>query len=458
MATNYERIEALARLVREKGLSRDILIESLLFGLQKATEREYGTAQEISINWDESRDDIDVVILKTVVDVVEQGKEHLQISGKKARKINPDIKQNQKIDIEFNFEDLNRSAVNVFRHEFLSMVRAAEREDVFEEYKDRIGQLIPRCRVQQVYKNRILVQIAGKIEAVIPAEERARGERYEQGDSVLPVLIRVEPPESTEAQIVLSRSDPELVKRLFEREAPEIEEGIVEIRVIAREPGIRAKIAVATNDSKVDAVGAFVGIRGSRVQSVTRELNGERIDIIPWTMDKQILVSHALQPATVIRSEMRKIENPETGEESQVMIVVIPDNELSLAIGKNGQNVRLAGNLINCVIKLKTQSEWEKENRWQEMLRVDISEIGGLSASVCERLRLAGYDSAQAILSTDRNKISEVKGIGPVSLKKIIEQAGKFIRKRKEDVERLRAEAESEESEARSREEGDSVD
>jgi len=442
--SDFERIDALARLVREKGVNRDVLLSSLHEGLMQATEKEYGSSQEIRVTWEQGTGDITMEALKTVVETIGDGCGHLEISVASAHRIDKKAGKGDKVATPIDIGSFNRASINVFRQEFLSLVRSAEREQVFAEYHDRIDQIIPRCRVQQVYKNRVLVQIAGRIEAIVPAEERARGERYDQGDMITPILVRVESPESTEPQLVLSRATPELVRRLFEREAPEIEEGVVEIRTIAREAGVRTKIAVASNDMRVDAVGTFVGMKGSRVQSVMRELNGERIDVISWTMDRRVLATNALLPAMVLNIEIEKLIDPETGEEIQKMIAVVPNDQLSLAIGKNGHNVRLAGELVGCRIDLETQSDWEDAKRWDDMERVDISTLSCVSDKLAERLSRAGYDSANIVLETDDKELLAVNGVGPVMLKKIVREAEQTVKERAVYVceERKKAEAE----------------
>ncbi len=451
--SNYDRIDALARLVREKGVNREVLVRSLYQALVKATEREFGSPQDIRISWDHQSGDVRLEALLEVVETVETGSEHLQISRKKARKIKADAEAGEKIPVMVDISEFDRASVNVFRQEFLSLVRTAEREQVQSEYEDKVGHIIPRCRVQQVYRNRVLVQVAGRIEAVVPAEERARGERYNQNDPILPILLRVEKPESTEPQLVLSRATPLLVKRLFEREAPEIEEGVVEIRAIAREPGVRSKIAVASNDHRVDAVGTFVGVKGSRVQAVMRELNGERIDVIPWTMDRRVLVSHALLPASVLHVEQIRLTGPE-GEETLRMIAVVPDDHLSLAIGKNGHNVRLAGELVGARIDIETQSLWEENKRWEEMLRVDASEIPGLSDKLVEKLRVSGYDSANSIAEASEEDLLKVHGVGPVKVEQMRIEAIRLVGERSLEVEGLKARKEEEKAVSEGAEQG----
>lgn len=432
---DFERIDALASLVREKGVNREILLRSLHAGLAKASLREYGEEQEIKVAWEQSSGDIRMEALKTVVEKVGRRKTHLEIELKKARKLDKNCELGDQVAVPISISDFGRAAVNEFRSEFLLLVKSAERNQVWKEYEDRVGAIIPRCRVQQVYRNRILVQVAGSIEAVVPADERARGERYDQGDSITPVLIRVERPESLEPQLVLSRATPELVRRLFEREAPEIEEGVVNIKVIAREPGVRSKIAVSSTDMRIDAVGAFVGMKGSRVQSVMRELNGERIDILPWTRDRYVLASQALAPATVLNIESEQSFNRETGEMEDILIAVVPDDQLSLAIGRNGHNVRLAGQLVERRIDLKTQSQWEEENRWENMLRVDVSELPSVNDKLAERMSRSGYDSAQIILESTEEELKEVQGVGPVKLTQILKEAADLVDQRVHQIE-----------------------
>lgn len=457
---DFERIDALARLVREKGVNREILLNSLHRGLERATEKEYGTPQEIKVTWDQDSGDIRIQALKQVVEKVDPDRAHLEITHARAKKYDSGAGIGDQVAVPIRISDFSRSSVNMFRQEFLSLVKGAEREQVYKEFIDRVGEIIPRCRVQQVYRSRILVQVAGRVEGIVPVAERARYEMYDQGESITPVLIEVRPPESSEPQLVLSRATPLLIQKLFEREAPEIEEGVVEIRAIAREAGVRTKIAVASNDFKVDAVGTFVGSKGSRVQAVMRELSGERIDVMPWTLDKTVLATHALLPATVMHVEIERYIDAETGEEREHMIAVVPDDELSLAIGKHGHNVRLAGRLVGYRIDAMTQSEWTERRRWDEARQVDLSEIECVSDAVRERLRLAGFDTANRVVETDIDELSDVKGIGPVTLKKLLAEAEEKVARREKTVsmEMERDRLEKEIEEAQEDEESESAD
>lgn len=446
----FERIDALARMVREMGVNRETILSSIHEGLVRASEREYGAPLEYRVTWEQGTGDVRMEALKTVVEKVERGMGHLQVTLQAARKIDPELKLGDPAPVKININDFGRAAVAVFRREFLTLVQAAEREQVLKEFGDRLKCIVPRCKVQQVYRNRILVQVAGRIEAEVPEKERSRGERYEQGDSINPVLIEIRPARSSEPQLVLSRATPELVKRLFEREAPEIEEGQVVIELIAREAGVRTKIAVRSNDIRIDAVGAFVGMKGTRVQSVMRELNGERIDIIPFTHDMKTLASNALTPARVVHIENSgTVYDESLGRDIPRLVAVVPDNEHLQAIGKRGHNVRLAGELARCRIDLKTQSQWEEENYWETKLSVDSRELPSVGEKLAERLRLAGLDTAKALLEADQETLLSVQGIGPVTLAQILSDARSAVESRAAQVgeeKRQRAESPGEEA------------
>lgn len=427
----FERIDALAHMVREMGVNREIILGSIHEGLVRASEREYGEPLEYRVTWEQGTGDVRMEVLKTVVDRVERGMGHAQISLDSAKRIDSNLKTGDQAPVRVNVNDFGRAAVAIFRREFLTLVQSAEREQVLKEFEGRKGHIIPRCKVQQVYRNRILVQVAGRIEAEVPEKERSRGERFEQGDSINPVLMEIRPAKSSEPQLVLSRATPELVRRLFEREAPEIEEGQVVIELIAREAGVRTKIAVRSNDIRIDAVGAFVGMKGSRVQSVMRELNGERIDIIPFTHDMKTLASNALTPARVIHVESAGSVFDENSEkEIPRLVAVVPDDEHLQAIGKRGHNVRLAGELAGCRIDLKTQSQWEEENYWETKLSVDARELPSVGEKLAERLRLQGLDTANAILEAGSETLLGIQGIGPVTLAQILEDARQAVEQR----------------------------
>ncbi len=455
MSDDYERTEALAAIVRERtGINRELLVEALRCGFTAASERKYGTPQDIRVHWDQRSEDVQFEAFKTVVKKVEPGMSHVQTTRTEAKKIDPEAKLGDEVGFPVSITDFTRGAVNVFRAAYQRILGQAERKQVFKDYGDRIGQLIPRCKVRQVYRGAVNVAVAGSIEAIIPYEERARNEEFQQGDTVLPILLEVKEPETDGPQLILSRRDPRLVKRLFEREAPEIEEGVVEIRAIAREAGVRTKIAVASNDGRIDAVGTFVGMKGIRVQSVMRSLNEERIDILPWTIDRNILVTSALLPATVLRVSSRDEFSDETGEMEKVLTAVVSDDEVGRAKGSRGHNVRLAGRLAECRIEIEESSVWEARKYFEDMLVINIGDVPGISEKLAQKLTVAGFDSARRLINGAKDRVLNVKGLGEATYKKILESA---IIKQEEQEEFVKGEIEraAEEEQQRTDEELD---
>jgi N utilization substance protein A len=288
-----------------------------------------------------------------------------------------------------------RIAPQAAKQNLIQRLRDAEREIIYNEFKDRKGEITHSGIVQRFEKKNIIVNL-GRTDAILPEKEQIPRERYRQGDRLRALITDVT--ETTRGpQIILSRTSPELVRKLFQQEVPEVYEGIVEIKNVVREPGGRAKIAVVSNDSDVDPVGACVGMRGSRVQAVVQELRGERIDIVPWTPDETDFVCRALSPAKVSRIVI--------DEEAHTMEVIVPDDQLSLAIGRKGQNVRLAGRLSGW--KLDVHSEQEYEKRQRESRR-SLQRIEGLGDVFAELLLNDGYKSAAELSETEPAVIAEV--------------------------------------------------
>ena len=331
---NYEVLEALRQIAQEKNVNRDLVIETLEMGLISAAKKRFGTGDNVEVNFDNSSGEIIVEAVKEVVAdglVEDPG---IQIGVTQARKADTDAKVGGELRLRLNFTDFGRNAIQTTRQVLVQRVREAEREKIYEDYQGRIGEIISGT-VQQISRGDILVNL-GRTEAVIPLKEQIRKERYRQGDPIraylLDVLRTAKGP-----QVVLSRTHPVFLERLFQLEVPEIYEGVIEIKAVSREPGVRAKIAVYSNDARIDPVGACVGMKGSRVQAVVRELSSERIDIVPWSDDEAIFLSRALNPATVRRVVIDRREKR--------MSAIVDDDQLSLAIGKEGQNARLASQL-----------------------------------------------------------------------------------------------------------------
>lgn len=344
---NAEFIEALNQLEKEKGISKDILLEAIEAALISAYKRNFHSAQNVRVDIDRENGKVRVFARKTVVDEVTDPR--LEISLEAAREISPSYQLDDIVEIEVTPADFGRIAAQTAKQVVTQRIREAERSIIYQEYVDREEDIV--TGVVQRMDNRFFYIDLGRVEALLPLSEAMPGERFKQGDRVKTYITRVE--KSTKGpQIFVSRTHPGLIRRLFELEVPEIYDGIVEIHSVAREAGHRSKIAVSSRDEQVDPVGACVGHRGIRVQTVVNELRGEKIDVVPWSDDPVEFVANALRPAKVTRVEV--------DEEEKIARVVVPDHQLSLAIGKEGQNARLAAKLTGWKIDIRSESEAEE--------------------------------------------------------------------------------------------------
>ena len=342
---NKEFIEAICALEKEKDISKDILIEAIESALVSAYKKNYGTSQNVRVNIDREEGDIDVFMRKDVVAEVED--DMIEISLEEALEIDPRYEVGDVVEYQVTPRDFGRIAAQTAKQVVVQRIREAERGMIFDDYITRQGEIITGT-VQRISNETIFVNM-GKAEGILAATERVPGETYRINERIKVFIMDVK--KTTKGpQVFLSRSHPGLVKRLFELEVPEIEDGVVEIKSIAREAGSRTKIAVYTEDENVDPVGACVGTRGSRVQNIVEELYGEKIDIITWSEDPEVLISNVLSPA--------KVEKVIIEDEEKTATVIVPDYQLSLAIGKEGQNVRLAAKLSGWKIDIKSHTQY----------------------------------------------------------------------------------------------------
>lgn len=341
-------MSALAELEKEKGISKEILIDAMKQALIAAYKKNYNSAQNVQVEVNEMTGDVTVFARKTVVEEVNDPR--LEISIEAARDINPHYMLDDVVDIEVTPRDFGRIAAQTAKQVVTQRIREAERGIIFKEYIDREEELILGT-VQRFDAKNIYVEL-GKTEGVLPYSEILSGDEFRQGDKVKVFVTKVEKGQKG-PQIYLSRTNPGFLKRLFEREVPEIFEGIVEIKSIAREAGDRSKVAVYSKDENVDPVGACVGPKGSRVQTIVNELKGEKIDIVRWSEDPVVYVANALSPAKVLTVEVM--------DEEKKTRVIVPDYQLSLAIGKRGQNARLAAKLTGWKVDIKSESQAETE-------------------------------------------------------------------------------------------------
>ena len=345
---NRDLIGVIDQIGREKGIDKARVLGAVEAALQSAAKKRFGQAENIQVQVDPKSGEISVVSLKTIVETVTNPKSEVSIL--EARKVDSEAEVGDEIGSVIEMEELGRIAAQTAKQVICQKVREAEWEAVQKEYSTRQGDLITGIVIGQERRN-YLVDL-GKAEAVLPASEQIPRETYRRGDRIKALLLEVRRTPK-DVQVILSRTHPQFVAKLFEVEVPEVSEKIIEVKGIMREPGDRTKIAVASRDKAVDPVGACVGIKGSRVQAVVRELHGEKIDIIPWTTDARVFIAEALNPAS--------IEKVGIDEEKKSALVVVADLQLSLAIGRNGQNVRLASKLTGWKIDIISATEYEKE-------------------------------------------------------------------------------------------------
>ncbi len=345
---NRELISVIDELGRQKGIDKSRVIGAIEAALQMAAKKRFGQAENIQVEIDSKTGEISVVSKKTIVDAVANPK--TEVSLHEARQFDSEAEVGDEIGSVIEMSDLGRIAAQTAKQVIFQKVREAEWEAVQKEYSTRQGDLVNGI-ILGVERRNYLVDL-GKTEAVLPIQEQIPRETYRCGDRVKAMLLEVRRTPK-DVQVILTRSHPQFVSKLFELEVPEVLEKIVEIKSIVREPGDRTKIAVTSREKAVDPVGACVGIKGSRVQAVVRELRGEKIDIITWTSDPRVFIAEALNPAS--------IEKVGVDEEKKSALVVVADSQLSLAIGKNGQNVRLAARLTGWKIDIISATEYEKE-------------------------------------------------------------------------------------------------
>jgi N utilization substance protein A len=345
---NRELIAVIDEIGRQKGIEKTRVIGAVETALQTAAKKRFGQGENIRVEIDPKSGEISVVSIKTIVETVTNPK--AEVSLAEARKVDDGAEVGDEIGALIEMDELGRIAAQTAKQVIFQKVREAEWEAVQKEYSTRAGDLVNGIILGMERRN-FLVDL-GKTEAILPIQEQIPRETYRRGDRIKAMLLEVRRTPK-DVQVILSRSHPQFVAKLFELEVPEVSEKIVEIKSIVREPGDRTKIAVTSRDKAVDPVGACVGIKGSRVQAVVRELRGEKIDIITWTQDPRVFIAAALNPAT--------IEKVGIDEEKKSALVVVADSQLSLAIGKNGQNVRLAARLTGWKIDIISATEYEKE-------------------------------------------------------------------------------------------------
>ncbi|HVH66558.1 MAG TPA: transcription termination factor NusA [Gemmatimonadales bacterium] len=415
MTNTTDVVSAIRELTNTKQLERSELLDLLKDGLHAALVKRYGPNVRAEIGIDELKGTIRIAVLRTVVESVEDPA--AQVTLEEARFEDPDFQVGDVLEEEVPFEAFGRTAVQAAKQRIIQRVREGERARIREEFTDKVGDLLSG-EVQQIERGKIVVMLAKfrEAEAIIPYREQNHREHFHQGDTIRAVLKRIE--ETPKGpRLILSRADPLFVKALFRLEVPEIQQQIVEIRATAREAGSRTKIAVSSRDDSIDPVGACVGLKGSRVQAVVNELGGERIDIVPWSPDPERFAKLSLAPARVAKV----FSDPET----KTIQAIVDEDQLSLAIGRNGQNVRLASELTGWKIDLYSSREWLERGgegplfaplppvEDESATKVALRELKGLPVELVDILEQAGHKTLQDILDMEREDVEKIAGVTP---------------------------------------------
>jgi N utilization substance protein A len=380
---------------KDKGISPETVIETLEKALVTAARRKYGLERDIEAQFNQETGEIELFEFKTVVEAVADPS--TQISVEQARQHDPDVEVDDQIGVKLDTTGFGRIAAQTAKQVIIQEVRSAERQIVYDEYKDRKGEIVNGI-VRRIEKGNVIVDL-GRAEAIVPRKEQVPREMFRVNERIRAYVLDVLK-ESKGPQIILSRACTEFLNKLFEQEVPEIYEGIVHIEAAAREPGARAKVAVSSRDNDVDPVGACVGMRGSRVQAVVQELRGEKIDIVPWSAEPVRYVCNALAPAQVVRVLV--------DDANRSMDVIVPDDQLSLAIGRKGQNVRLAVQLTRWKIDIKSES---RMHEIQKELTEALSVVDGAGEYEAKLLLDHGIASLKELAEADAEFLTTIPGI-----------------------------------------------
>jgi N utilization substance protein A len=413
--------QTIEQISKEKGIEPEVIQHALEDAMVAAAKKYFKTAEELQARYDPETGTIDVFAVKQIVETVTNPE--TEMSLEEALSIDESFQVGEFVEIPKPTVELGRIAAQTAKQVIFQKVREAEREIVFDEFSGQVGQLVNG--IVRRFEGRDIILDMGKTEALLPMSEQSRIEQYKQGDRVRAVIVKVHKL-SKGPQIIVSRTDPSLLIRLFEMEIPEVYDGTVQIKAAVREGGERAKVAVASRDDAVDPVGACVGMKGTRINAVIRELKGEKIDIIEYSEDVVEYTMNALNPAKI-----SKVLVVDPG--ARILEVIVPEDQLSLAIGKKGQNVRLASRLLGWQIDIKSEEEKKREilsqmeNLETEEPEDPIEQLPGMGEKTATRLQEAGIASVQALASQTVEQLMEIPGIGEKTALKLTGQAQAFL-------------------------------
>ncbi|MCC7382594.1 MAG: transcription termination/antitermination protein NusA [Deltaproteobacteria bacterium] len=420
--------EILDQVSKDKGIAKAILVEALEAAMLTAARKVYGMDKDIEAHFNPESGDCEIFEFRTVSDKIENAA--TEVSVEDARELDPEAQPGDSLGIKLETGEMGRIAAQTAKQVIIQRVREAERENIYNEFSDRKGELVTGT-VRRFERGNLIVDLV-RAEAVLPMREQCPRESYRVNDRIQAYVLDVNK-QARGAQIVLSRTSPGLLMKLFEMEVPEIYEGIVKIEAAAREPGARSKVAVSSSDRDVDPVGACVGMKGSRVQAVVQELRGEKVDIVPYDEDTARFVCNALAPAEVSRVLI--------DEANHAMEIIVPDDQLSLAIGRRGQNVRLASQLSGWKLDIISES---KIKEIKERAFKSLGRLQGVNDIHMQTLYNYGIRCAQDILGSDSTFLANIPGIGEAMVERLKKDSVRVVEEEKKELQALKKEEELE--------------
>lgn len=460
---NRDLLAALESLEREKNISRADTIKTIEDALVSALRKHFGKTALLTARIDPEYGTIEA--FQTLVVAKEVTNPEVEISLEDAKQDNPKAKVGEEIVLNINVEDFSRIAAQIAKQVLIQKVRGIERDNLYKEYKPREGEVV--TGLVRRFSDKDIVVDLGKAEAILPYCEQIKKEHYTHGGRVKAMIVRV----LTQADfanvdvkadpalgryksaayrldkaqrgpyIILSRATPEFLKNLMQVEIPELEEGIIEIKGIYRDPGMRAKVVVKSNDNKIDPIGTCVGMRGIRIRAVTNELSGEKIDLINFSDDAATTIVNALSPAKVLSVKIKS-------HEEKKALVIVPDDQLAIAIGKDWQNIRLASKVSGWDLEVKSESQQKQQGQEETQLKQDVlSEVEGIGPKLAEVLIKAGFTTVEKIASVGVEHLATVQGVGEKTAEKIIEGAKKYLAEKENASQQPSEEAQNDSSE-----------
>ncbi len=400
---NQAIVEAVQQLVKEKDIEKDALQELIQGVFLSVIKKIYGSSDNFDVIFNMEKGDIEIYCEKSIVEDEELEDSVTQIALSKAREEDPDYEAGEDYVEIIDYRSFGRRSILAIKQNLIQRIKEIEKENLYNEFANRVGEIVIGD-VHQINRREIRMNI-DRTEVILPREEQIYNERYRMGQSLRCIIKEVRKTPK-EPEIVVSRADPSFIRRLFELEVPEIYDNIIEIKNIAREPGDRTKIAVASNDKRIDPVGACVGMKGVRIQAIVKELNNEKIDIIAWSAEPDLFIRRSISPVQPTEVVMNS--------ENKTAQVIIPDDNIASAVGKKGQNIRLASQLTGFELTTVKESDYYEEE-------IEISTVEQLSPSVRTKLEGAGYRFVDEILDAGVERLMEIPGIGKVTAANIIE-------------------------------------